>query len=125
MKQTINRVREVTDNIMSAYNTEIDLIVDHKLYDLNLDMKLRHDIFFYYKEAISFMLENLKCSQVFANFSLYKQRLKLELHSYCPADKEKEILFKKRIKNRISDMDATVDVSSDNKTFSAVLSANI
>jgi ligand-binding sensor domain-containing protein len=125
MKQTINRVREVTDNLMSAYNTEIDLIVDHKLYDLNLDMKLRHDIFFYYKEAISFMLENLKCSQVFANFSLYKQRLKLELHSYCPADKEKEILFKKRIKNRISDMDATVDVSCDNKTFSAVLSAYI
>jgi hypothetical protein len=125
MKQTINRVRELTENLMSAYNTEIDLIVDHKLYDLDLDMKLRHDIFFYYKEAISFMLENLRCSQVFANFSLNRQKLKLELHSYCPADKEKEILFKKRIKNRIIDMDAIVDVSCDNKTFSAVLSAHI
>jgi ligand-binding sensor domain-containing protein len=125
MKQTINRIREVTENLMSAYNIEIDLIVDHKLYDLDLDMKLRHGIFFYYKEAISFMMENLKCSQVFANFTLHRQRLKLELHSYCPSDKEKEILFKKRIKNRIIDMDAIVDVSCDNKTFSAVLSAHI
>ncbi|HYH13749.1 MAG TPA: two-component regulator propeller domain-containing protein, partial [Flavisolibacter sp.] len=56
MKKTIHRIKELTNELRSVANADIDLIIDNKLEGMELDMKLRHDFFFLYKEVVTFLI---------------------------------------------------------------------
>src|SRR5438128_11956120 len=75
MRKTILRIKEITDGIRSENNVDIDLLVDNKVEALELDMRLRHEIFFYYKEALNFVVHNVKCTQLFVNFKKLRSKL--------------------------------------------------
>ena len=47
MDDTIVRIRELTENMMATHNVNIDLIFDRRLQKLTLDMKVRHELFFF------------------------------------------------------------------------------
>ena len=125
MKQTLHRIRELSENLHSAHAVDIDLIVDHKLYSLELDMRLRHNLYFYYKEAIQFLLTNYDCSQVFVNFNLRGQVLAMEIISEGSSEVNVAAAFQKQVQKRVEEMQGELDTAADAKTFSAVLTVRL
>jgi hypothetical protein len=126
MKKTVLRIKELTDNMRSSYDVDIDLIVDHKVQALELDMKLRHEIFFFYKEALTFLLDNSSCNQIFVNINQVKHKMLIEILSECSQVAEEfKSRFKKIITKRAEALSGTIDVLADNRSFSVVLYLNL
>ena len=84
MKNTINRIKELTNGLMSGNDIDIELMLDNKLEEQELDMKLRHDIYFLYKEAVTFFAKNGQFRQIFVNLKYKKQTLMIEILSERP-----------------------------------------
>lgn len=126
MKKTILRIKELTEGLRSSYDVDIDLIVDHKVQLLELDMKLRHDIFFFYKEALTFMLENICCSQIFVNINQVKSRMMIEILSECDeATGDFKSRFQKAMHKRSEELATNMEITTDNKSISVVLMINL
>jgi ligand-binding sensor domain-containing protein len=122
MEDTIVRIREVTENIMATYNVTIDLIFDRELEKLTLDMMMRHELFFFYKEAMLFLIQQNFCDQVFANFKLTKSRLLLEILSECNKNHETfEKFLRNKIQKRVASLKGNFEVESDGKSLSLLL----
>lgn len=126
MKKFILRIRELTEALKALHEVEIDLIVDHKVQSLELDMKLRYELLFFYKEAMSFMLQNTSCGQVFVNINKTKSKLYFEILSECGvSDPNFETEFENAVSKRVKALPASLDIISDSKSFSAVLYVNV
>jgi hypothetical protein len=126
MRKTVLRIKELTEGLRSTYDVDIDLIVDHKIQGLELDMKLRHDLFFFYKDALTFLLDNICCRQIFVNMNQVRSKLMMEILSECDkATEEFEPRFKKFIHKREAFLPGSLEVTADNKSFSVVLFVNI
>jgi ligand-binding sensor domain-containing protein/signal transduction histidine kinase len=122
MKKTLLRIKELTDGLRIANNVEIDLIVDNKVQMLELDMKLRHELFFFYKDAINFMVHHLYCQQVFVNINKVRSKLMLEILSECmDATDDYKAKFKAALGKRIKALPATIDLIAEQKSFAVVL----
>jgi streptogramin lyase len=126
MRKTVLRIKELTEGLRVTYNTDIDLIVDHKVQKLKLDMKLRHELFFFYKEALTFLLQNIPCQQIFVNINGVKTKLMLEILSECKSNTaDFKISFQNKIKKRIEALPGNVDIVADEKSFSVMLYINL
>ena len=127
MRQTLLRIRELTENLRSAYGVEVDLIVDNKVQDLELDMKLRHELYFYYKEAVTFIIQQLHCGQVFVNINKVRSKLMIEILSECDVEEldKFEEKFAKALNKRLASLPATIDILADANSFSALLYVTI
>lgn len=122
MKQTILRIKELTEGIRASDGVEIDLILDNRVQSMVLDMKIRHELYFFYKESMQFIVKNLKCRQAFVNINRVRSRLMIEILSECSDNTAGcETVFREEISRRASAIPSTIDVISDNKSFSVVL----
>jgi glucose-6-phosphate-specific signal transduction histidine kinase len=126
MKKFILRIRELTEALKSLHEMEIDLIVDNKVQSMELDMKLRYELLFFYKEAMSFIVQNIYCGRLFVNINKTKSRLYIEILSECGSkDESFETNFQNAVSKRVNALPASLDVLSDSKSFSAVLYVNV
>lgn len=127
MRRTLLRIRELTDGIRAAHLVEIDLIVDNKVQELELDMKVRHEFYFYYKEAIECIVQNLHCGQIFVNIKKQRSRLMVEILVECDETQLKsfEDDFASAVQKRVSAMPASIDILTDANSFSALLFVDI
>ena len=122
MEDTLVRIREATENIMAANNVNVDLIFDRQLQSLPLDMMMRHELFFFYKEAILFLIQNNSCDQVFVNFKLTHSRLLLEILSECGKNHENfEKFLLNKVQKRVTTLNGTIDVEADGRSVSVLL----
>ena len=122
MNDTIARIKEVTENMMATYNVNIDLIFDHQLQKLTLNMMMRHELFFFYKETMLFLIQNNSCNQIFANFKLTQSRLLLEILYECSQPNETfEKLLRNKVQKRITNLKGNLDVETDGKSLSLLL----
>lgn len=122
MKKFILRIKELTEGLQTLHEIGIDLIVDNKVQTIELDMKLRYELLFYYKEAMSFIAQNFYCDQVFVNINKTKSKLYIEILSGCGS---KDVNLKEKFVNvvskRVKALPSNIDVLVDSKSFSAVL----
>ena len=126
MKKFILRIRELTEALKSLHEVDIDLIVDNKVQSMELDMKLRYELLFFYKEAMSFIIQNINCDQLFVNINKTRSKLYIEILSECgTADDNFATEFENAVSKRVNALPATLDVLSDSKTFSTVLYVNV
>jgi ligand-binding sensor domain-containing protein len=126
MKKFILRIRELTESLKSLHEIEIDLIVDNKVQSMELDMKLRYELLFFYKEAMSFIIQNIYCDQLFVNINKTKSKLYIEILSECGTDDESfETNFENAVAKRVKALPASLDILSDSKSFSTVLYVNL
>lgn len=126
MKKFILRIREITEGLQALHELEVDLIVDNKVQSLELDMKLRYELLFFYKEAMSFIIQNICCRQLFVNINKTKSKLFIEILSECgSADQDFENRFANAVSKRVKALPAALDVLADSKSFSAVLYVNV
>ena len=122
MEDTLVRIREATENIMAANDVNVDLIFDRQLQNLPLDMMMRHELFFFYKEAILFMIQNSGCDQIFVNFKLTHSRLLLEILSECGRNHENfEKFLLNKVQKRVTTLNGTIDVEADGRNVSVLL----
>jgi glucose-6-phosphate-specific signal transduction histidine kinase len=122
MNDTIARIREVTENMMSGYDLNIDLIFDKQLQNLPLNMMMRHELFFFYKEAMMFLIQHRVCHQLFVNFKLTHSKLLLEILTECNKPQESiEKPLLNKVQKRINTLNASFEIDSDSKNLSLLL----
>ena len=122
MEDTIVRIRELTENMMATHNVNIDLIFDRQLQKLTLDMKVRHELFFFYKETMLFLFQNICCNQVFVNFKLSHSKLLIEILSECSKTAQTfENSLLNKIQKRINSLNANIDIESGGNSLSILL----
>lgn len=121
MKKFVLRMKELTEGLQASHNVEIDLIVDKKVQSLELDMKLRYELLFFYKEAMHFIIENIQCKQVFVNINRTRSKLYMEILSECSGGESFKTGFEKTVRRRAEALSANMDVLADSKSFSTVL----
>jgi hypothetical protein len=93
---------------------------------MELDMKLRYELLFFYKEAMSFIAQNIYCNQLFVNINKTKSKLYIEILSECGSeDQNFEANFQNAVSKRVDALPASLDVLLDSKSFSAVLYVNV
>jgi two-component sensor histidine kinase len=126
MKKFVLRIRELTEALKTMHEVEIDLIVDNKVQSMELDMKLRYELLFFYKEAMSFIIQNIYCAQLFVNINKTKSKLYIEILSECGSDNPNfETEFENAVSKRVKALPATLDILSESKSFSTVLYVNV
>ena len=128
MLKTLERVKKITNELQSASGVAIDLIIDSKLEAMELDMKLRHDIFFLYKDAILFLVKNEYVKQVFVNMKLSpaKTNFILEILFDRPANlSEFELPFNRIIQKRLQELPASMDFMTESKHMSVVFNIRL
>jgi hypothetical protein len=126
MKKFILRIRELTEAINTLHGIEIDLIVDNKVQSMELDMKLRYELLFFYKEAMNYIVQNMYCHQLFVNINKTKSKLYIEILSECGSEDDNFTSdFQNAVSKRVNALPASLDVLSDSKSFSAVLYVNV
>jgi glucose-6-phosphate-specific signal transduction histidine kinase len=122
MHQTLMRIREFTDGIKSNHTMDIDLIVDRKVERLALRMVLRHELFFFYKESLQFLLANVICDQVFINLKLKGGMLLLEIITSCEEDvPDFGARYRETIGARVQNMNGLLEMTTDHSNLSIVL----
>lgn len=121
MAQTLLRINELTDGVKSSYDVDVDLIVDNRVQALKLDMKVRHEFYFFYKESLLFLVEEINAKQVFVNLNLVRSRLMLEILSEVSTDQDLEAMYLKALQKRISNLPATIDLLTEGNSFAVVI----
>jgi ligand-binding sensor domain-containing protein len=123
MKKSLLRIKEVTEGFGTTYNANIDLTVEDKVQTLRLDMKVRHELFFFYKETISFLLQQACCRQLFISIKQSGPKLLLEILSECTTDdQDLETALKRQVDERATAIGASLDIIADKNKISVVLS---
>jgi hypothetical protein len=85
-------------------------------------MMMRHELFFFYKETMLFLIQNNSCNQIFANFKLAQSRLLLEILYECSQPNETfEKLLRNKIQKRVTNLKGNLDVETDGKSLSLLL----
>ncbi|MGZ3839048.1 MAG: triple tyrosine motif-containing protein, partial [Flavisolibacter sp.] len=126
MRKTVLRIKELTDAMRLAYDVDIDLIVDHKIQSLELDMKLRHDLFFFYKESMNYLMESIHCRQVFVNIKQVKSKMMIEVLTECEHTTEAfKSRFRKFLEKRTRTLPSSMEITADHKSLSVVLFVNL
>lgn len=121
MRKSLDRIKEITEGLRISYESNIDLIVDHKVQELPLDMKLRYELFFFYKESMNFILQNMDCDQVFVNFNKVRSKLLVEILCECREGEALAAKFRQALQKRVDAMPATMEVIADTRSFAVVL----
>lgn len=122
MNDTIIRIRELTENLMATHNVNIDLMFDKRLQKLTLEMKMRHELFFFYKESMLFLFQNISCNQIFVNFKLSHSRLLIEILSECSKTTETfENALLNKIQKRINNLNGDLDIETGGNSLSILL----
>ena len=127
MSQMLLRIHEVTEGWKVTHDADIDLIVDKKVQTLRLDMKVRHDLFFFYKEALQYIVTQMGNRQIFINIKMAKGKLLLEIlaEARSKANDDMADRFAAAMDKRVASMPATLDVLVDGQSFSALLSVDV
>ena len=125
MRKTILRIKEITEGLITFYKCDIDLIVDHKVERLELDMKQRHEFLFFYKETMSFLLQRLQTKQVFVNINQKRSKLLMEILTECEEKTNLKTVLGKVVKQRAEALGAHVEIMSDRKTLSVMLQVDL
>ena len=125
MRKTILRIKEITEGFITFYKCDIDLIVDHKVESLELDMKQRHEFLFFYKETMSFLLQRLQTKQVFVNINQKRSKLLMEILTECEEKTNLKTVLGKVVKQRAEALGAHVEIMSDRKTLSVMLQVDL
>ncbi|GAB4092603.1 ligand-binding sensor domain-containing protein [Flaviaesturariibacter terrae] len=122
MQKMLMRIREFTDGIKRNHTMDIDFIVDRKVEQLELSMALRHELFFFYKESMQFLLQHVICDQVFVNLKLKGPMLLLEIITACEEDApEFRSRYRQAVGPRVQAMNGLLEITQDHTNLSVVL----
>ena len=82
MEKVIARMREFANNVLEAKDIDFTFEVEVDAYKVKLPMDGRRDLFLVFKEAINNLVKYSKCTRAFIQFSVKKNRLRMQVRDY-------------------------------------------
>ena|SRR5689334_5251613 len=121
MAKTTERMREYIDALQTRYGASISMEVDKKVESLELNMKLRHDAFLWFKEGIKNLVTvGARTMHVFMsyekNYLIFMAQFETE---GCDMKQLNNLLHRQDLENKLRTMNATIDISVQ-KTSSTI-----
>ena len=121
MAKTTERMREYIDALQTRYGVSISMEVDKKVELLELNMKLRHDAFLWFKEGIK-NLVTVGASILHVYMSLEKNHL-IFIAQFdtegCDMKQLNNLLHRQDLESKLKTMNATIDIAV-HKTSSTI-----
>jgi hypothetical protein len=124
MEKTILRIEEFVDALRNRYGPVIELQVDKRARNLQLDMKTRHEFFLIFKEALKTFVQMAGAKEVliYLDFSVNKLALKIQ-SPFTFLDSE-DVEIEKSVagmEQRASLIGALLDVQADARASNIIL----
>jgi signal transduction histidine kinase len=123
MSKTVERMKEYLDALNNRNAAEIDILVDKNVEALSLNMKLRHESFLLFKEAVKSLIYAgaQKCS---IHISYEKPKLQFTMqfkNDCCDMQQLNNLLQRQDMENRLKTIKARLDVQVHKSTSIFVL----
>ena len=124
MEKTILRIEEFADALRNRYGTAIELQVDKRARNLQLDMKTRHEFFLIFKEALKTLVQLAGAKEVliYLDFSINKLALKTQAPGALLDSEDLQIEKSlQEMEKRASLIGAVLDVQADARASNIIL----
>ncbi len=124
MQKTLERMNEYAEGLRNNHGCSITLIVEEKVKSMKLDMKLRHEIFFIFKEALNNIIQHSNCTESIINIDLVNSTLYLKIHDNGNGFDVKTSQSNNGLREmmkRAEVLNAVLDIQSDKKGTSLIL----
>ncbi|HUQ96253.1 MAG TPA: triple tyrosine motif-containing protein, partial [Chitinophagaceae bacterium] len=128
MERMLLRIYEFTDGIEKTNNLEVELTVDKEVERLTLDMKTRHEVLLFYKEALAYVIQHSVCATIYISIEYVKGKLAIKVLAQCN-HMEELIVQKQQLENsmhRHADaLCGSLDIMCDHKNISIILQTSV
>ena len=125
MEKTLLRMQEFAEGLQNEYNTGIVMMVDENIKSLKLDMKLRHELFLIFKQALKSVIESASQAQTIINIDLSNSKLLLKIRAEEPSIADSGLNYFaasiNEMNKRAALINAELDVQHDKKGISVIL----
>ncbi|MCK7558344.1 hypothetical protein MKQ70_26420 [Chitinophaga sedimenti] len=124
MPKTLLRMNEFSDGLQSSHGVIVKMEVDDKITVLALDMKIRQDIYFLYKDALTYIAQYAEGTTVLVNMDLVKTRLLLKIHAPGPFTVVEAVAdqrYFEAMQQRAAQLPALLDIQADKRGISIIL----
>jgi ligand-binding sensor domain-containing protein len=124
MEKTLLRMMEFTDALKNRYGTNIDLVLDKKVRSLNLDMKIRHEFFLIFKEALRMIVQYSGGKETLINIDFFQNKLSMKLQDETASFDTNIMEIERSIKemnSRAALIPAELDIQYDKKGIAVIL----
>ena len=124
MDKTILRIEEFADALRNRYGTHIELQVDKKARNIELDMKTRHEFFLIFKEALRTFVQHAGARRVLIYLDYSGTKLALKIQAPETVLENNGIQVEKGItemEKRASLIGALLDIQTDARTSNIIL----
>lgn len=124
MEKTILRIEEFADALRNRYGTTIELQVDKRARNLQLDMKTRHEFFLIFKEALRTFVQYADAKEVLIYLDHSGSKLALKIQSRETVLDSEILQMEKSIaemKKRALQIRAVLDIQTDARTSNIIL----
>ncbi len=112
MEKTVDRMKEYVDALQNRHGADIEIFVDKKVQLLELNMKLRHEAFLLFKEALK-SLVNAGAKKCDIYIGLEKSKLLFTMqfaNDSCDIQQLNNLLHRQDMEKRLQSIRAVLDV---------------
>jgi signal transduction histidine kinase len=124
MQKTLERMTEFAEGLKRTHSCEIDVIVDENVRSIRLSMKVRHEMFLIFKNALSNIAESSSCTNSIINIELVKSKLVIRVWdkrtNYDPRSFH-HYIEKEEMQKRAAEINGTFDVHTNKEGIIIVL----
>lgn len=124
MEKSLLRMMEFADALKNSHGARIEIALDKRVRSLKPDMKIRHEVFLVFKQALRMIVEYSGGRNTLVHIDLFKNKLSVKLHDVT-ATLDKNV---REIEESINDMNiragligAELDVQYDNNGIAVLL----
>ncbi|MBL7743685.1 MAG: hypothetical protein JNN00_09465 [Chitinophagaceae bacterium] len=124
MEKSLLRMMEFADALKNRHGANIELALDKKVRSLKLDMKIRHEVFIIFKEALRMIVQYSGGRETLVHIDLFKNKLSLKLQdAVATLDKNTTEIDHciKEMNDRSAAINADLDVQYDKNGIAVIL----
>lgn len=124
MQKTLLRMQEFSDGLQSSHGVIVKMAVDDNIAALTLDMKIRQDIYFLFKDALNYISQYAEGTIVLVNMDLVKSRFLLKIHAGGPFTVVEAVAdqrYFEAMQQRAAQLPALLDIQADKRGISIIL----
>jgi streptogramin lyase len=128
MERTILRMKEFAEGLQNDRGIQVKMEVDKNVYSVKAGMKVRHELFLIFKEALNLIASSDTASQCIVNIDKESSKLSLKIYDKASMPDTNSIEIMHAIadmKKRAVIMNATLDVQTDHTCTSVILQMHV
>jgi len=128
MERTILRMKEFAEGLQNEYPVNIQMEVDENVHSVKAGMKVRHELFLIFKEALTLIASGGTASQCIVNIDKESSKLSLKIYDKAatPDTSSPEVMHTiEDMEKRAAIMSASLDIQTDHTGTSVILQMHV